>query len=337
MEIPVAMLTMRTLIPLLGAMLLAACSTTHIETKSATKSNESGSSYDYINSYQKYGLPRQSPGEPPRTATALAPDREVVGVPIPIIIPITELASVATGSSSSTPASQIVEFIPEPEIEGIPRPSPAPQRRPPSSSPGHGGTPTHTPSIEKQPPSAPHVRLAKSAFHVPTPILLKQTVVAQLRINPCKDLESMRRELEPENIKRPGILAAAQVEITDYMHAELKADETAITVKPLSPGRQKLVPCSTTPWSWNVTGLMKGDHEMIVTLLKILPNGETVAVPTEVYRLKVNVKPIDEFMERLEQFTAIIKSTTTLVVATIGLIAALGFGWARKRQGKVGT
>lgn len=359
MKMPVAMRKRWPHVPLLGAvmMVLAACGTTHNGTGAYDPSNPA-SPTGYTAGYQLYrsigcagsGLLDKAcplamlPVPAAKPQAILEPTPDPTPGPAVVVAPLPEPVPASKGEPSAIPVATAPVSVGtgEPANEGaasqttgMPGPGPTPHGRPTSSA-GHGAMPAPTPEPggEQQAPGPAPVRLAASAFHVPSPIRVEQTVVAQLRINPCKDLENMRLELVPENTRRPGELATARVEITDIMRAELKTDETALRIKPLSPGTQKVVACDTTVWTWSVTGLREGAHELIVTLLKLLPEGEAVTVPTPVYTVEVKVKPAEGILNLLKLGTDIMKSTTALVVATVGLFAALGFGWARKRQGK---
>lgn len=190
-----------------------------------------------------------------------------------------------------------------------------------------------------EPPSsatgaAPLQHMAASAFHIPNPITLGQSVVAQLRIDPGKDLETVRAALAAATAGRPGELDAQMVEVTKHMRAELKSDEKVLRIHATSPPDQPVNAGETTVWRWSVTGLLPGDHELTVTLLKLLPDGERT-VPTPVYKVEVAVPEpglLDRIIASVKELTDLVSALDALVAAVLALLAATGVAWAKKRN-----
>lgn len=182
--------------------------------------------------------------------------------------------------------------------------------------------------------AAPLERMAPSAFHIPSPITLGQSVVAQLRIDPGKHLEGVRAALGAATAGRPGELQAQMVEVAKRMRAELKGDEKVLRIRATSPSDQPVNAGETTVWTWSVTGLEPGDHELTVTLLKLLPDGEKT-VPTPVYKVVVKVPEaglLDRIIASLKKLTDLVSALDALIAAVLALLATAGFVWARKRK-----
>lgn len=188
--------------------------------------------------------------------------------------------------------------------------------------------------------AAPLQRMAPSAFHIPSPITLSQSVVAQLHIDPGKDLETVRAALSAATAGRPGELQAQMVEVAKHMRAELKSDEKVLRIHATSPPDQSVKTGETTVWTWSVTGLEPGNHELTVTLLKLLPDGEK-AVPTPVYKVVVKVPEaglLDRFIAFVKKMADLVSALDALIAAVLALIAAAGVAWKKKRKsGKGGA
>ncbi len=182
--------------------------------------------------------------------------------------------------------------------------------------------------------AAPLQRMAASAFHIPNPITLGQTVVAQLHIDPGKDLDAVRAALGTATAGRPGELQAQMVEVTKHMRAELKSDDKVLRIQAISPPNQSVKAGETTVWRWNVTGLERGNHELTVTLLKLLPDGEK-AVQTPVYKVLVEVPEtglLDRIIAGVKKLTDLVGALEALVAAVLALLATAGIAWAKKRK-----
>ncbi|MDH4321472.1 MAG: hypothetical protein OEV73_08255 [Desulfobulbaceae bacterium] len=177
-------------------------------------------------------------------------------------------------------------------------------------------------------------RMAASAFHIPSPITLGQSVVAQLYIDPGKDLKTVYAALANATAGRPGELQAKMVEVAKRMRAVLKSDEKVLRIQATSPPDQPVKAGETTVWTWSVTGLEAGNHELNVTLLKLLPEGEKT-VPAPVYKVVVRVPDpdlLDYIIALVKKLTDLVSALDALIAAVITLLATAGVVWVKKRK-----